>query len=142
MKKSSFLFFLIVIIPFTAIAQSKDELAVRKLLTTQGEAWNKGDIDGYMEGYWKSDSLMFIGKSGVTFGWKNTLSGYKKSYPDSTAMGQLSFEYVEMKRLSADYFFVVGKWLLIRKMGNLKGAFTLLLLKIDGNWVIIKDHSS
>jgi ketosteroid isomerase-like protein len=123
-------------------AQSKDEKAVKKLLSEQDAAWNRGDLEGFMKGYWQSDSLMFIGKSGITYGWQKTLDNYKKGYPDTAAMGKLNFEYIEMKQLSENYFFVVGKWHLTRTVGNLDGAFTLLLKKINNTWMIVKDHSS
>ena len=123
-------------------AQSKDEKDVRQLLTEQDAAWNRGDIEGFMKGYWLSDSLMFIGKRGITYGWQKTMENYKNRYPDTAAMGKLNFEYIEMKQLSENYFFVVGKWYLTRTIGNLNGAFTLLLRKINNTWVIVKDHSS
>ncbi len=123
-------------------AQSQDEKAIVKILSEQDTAWNRGDIESFMKGYWKSDSLMFIGKSGITYGWQKTLDNYKKRYPDTVAMGKLNFEYIEMKQLSENYFFVVGKWHLTRTIGNLDGAFTLLLRKINNTWVIVKDHSS
>ena len=136
--------FLIISVAFTGFiqAQSKDEKDVRQLLTEQDAAWNRGDIEGFMKGYWLSDSLMFIGKSGITYGWQKTMENYKNRYPDTAAMGKLNFEYIEMKQLSENYFFVVGKWYLTRTIGNLNGAFTLLLRKINNNWVIVKDHSS
>lgn len=142
MKKSFALLFAFVIFSVELSAQSKDETEVKKILTEQDAAWNQGNLESFMKGYWKSDSLMFIGKSGITYGWQKTLDNYKKRYPDTTAMGKLNFEYIEMKQLSANYFFVVGKWHLTRTIGNLQGAFTLLLRKIDGVWVIVKDHSS
>lgn len=95
-----------------------------------------------MQGYWKSDSLKFIGKSGITYGWRATLENYKKSYPDTAAMGKLKFDLLEVKRLSVMYFFVIGKWHLARTDGDLKGYFTLLFKKIKGTWVIVADHSS
>jgi len=136
--------FLIISVAFTGFmqAQSKDEKDVRQLLTEQDAAWNRGDIEGFMKGYWLSDSLMFIGKSGITYGWQKTMENYKNRYPDTAAMGKLNFEYIEMKQLSENYFFVVGKWYLTRTIGNLNGAFTLLLRKINNTWVIVKDHSS
>ena len=136
--------FLIISVAFTGFiqAQSKDEKDVRQLLTEQDAAWNRGDIEGFMKGYWLSDSLMFIGKRGITYGWQKTMENYKKGYPDTAAMGKLNFEYIEMKQLSENYFFVVGKWYLTRTIGNLNGAFTLLLRKINNTWVIVKDHSS
>lgn len=125
-----------------ALSQSHDEQAIRHLLNKQTIAWNHGDIEGFMNGYWKSDSLMFIGKSGVTYGWNNTLNNYKKGYPDTTAMGQLAFDILVVKRLSPEYFQVVGKWILKRTIGDLSGHYTLLMRKIHGAWVIVADHSS
>jgi ketosteroid isomerase-like protein len=126
----------------SVFSQSTDEAAILKVLTTQQAAWNRGDLEGYMQGYWKSDSLTFIGKNGITNGWKQTLDNYKKSYADSVAMGKLDFEFVELKQLSPIYFFVTGRWQLTRTAGNISGSFTLLLRKIKGKWLIIKDHSS
>ena len=142
MKKIFFSLIISLLIVVSIQAQSNDEKAIVKILSEQDAAWNRGDIDDFMKGYWKNDSLMFIGKSGITYGWQNTLDNYKKRYPDTTAMGKLNFEYIEMKQLSANYFFVVGKWYLTRTIGNLEGAFTLLLRKINNIWVIVKDHSS
>ena len=128
---------------FFSFAQSKtEETHIRQLLDDQIQAWNRSDIDSFMKTYWKSDSLMFIGKNGVTYGWTNTLNNYKKNYPDTTAMGKLSFDIVSIKRLSFQYFHVVGKWHLQRSIGDLSGHYTLLIKKINGNWVIIADHSS
>ena len=140
--------FLILLTNF-CLAQSKparsaneDEIQVRQLLADQTEAWNRGDIDSFMKTYWESDSLMFIGKNGVTYGWINTLNNYKKSYPDTTAMGKLSFDIISVKRLSFQYFHVIGKWHLQRSIGDLSGHYTLLLKKIKGRWLIVADHSS
>lgn len=123
-------------------AQSKEEKAIRDLLATQTAAWNRGDIEGFMQTYWKSDSLLFIGKSGVKRGWQTTLDNYKKGYPDTTAMGQLSFDILQVKKLSPEYYYVVGKWMLKRTIGDLSGHYDLLLRKIKGRWYIIADHSS
>ncbi|MDB5207149.1 MAG: L-asparaginase [Flavisolibacter sp.] len=123
-------------------AQKVEETKIRQLLTSQTEAWNRGDLEGFMQTYWKSDSLMFIGKSGVTRGWQQTLENYKKGYPDTAAMGKLSFDIITVKNLSSQYFFVVGKWMLKRSIGDLSGHYNLLLQKIKGRWVIIADHSS
>ncbi len=124
------------------VAQSKDESAVRKVLATQNAAWNRGDVDAFMVGYWHSDSLMFIGKSGVTYGWQNTLNNYKKNYPDTATMGKLQFTLITVKPLSKKHYHVVGKWHLTRSVGDVGGHFTLLFQKIKGEWVIIEDHSS
>lgn len=123
-------------------AQSTAENEIRKVLSEQDIAWNNGDIEGFMQTYWKSDSLMFIGKSGITYGWQKTLDNYKKGYPDTAAMGKLHFELIEFKKLSESDYFVVGKWFLTRSIGNINGVFTLLLKKLNNRWVIIADHSS
>lgn len=123
-------------------AQTKDEIAIRKVLSIQNDAWNRGDIDGFMKGYWKNDSLVFIGKNGVTYGWQNTLNNYKKGYPDTATMGKLTFTLISVKRLSEKYYRVIGKWFLKRTIGDVGGHFTLLLEKIKGEWVIIEDHTS
>lgn len=125
-----------------AFAQSTDELTIRKVLDNQIMAWNKGDIEGFMQGYWKNDSLMFIGKNGINWGWEKTLENYKKRYPDTTAMGKLSFDIILVKQLSPEYYYVVGKWMLKRSIGDLSGYYNLLFRKINGIWVIVGDHSS
>jgi ketosteroid isomerase-like protein len=137
-----FLFLSVFFFSINVFAQSNEEAAIRKVLRTQNEAWNRGDIDAFMVGYWKNDSLMFIGQSGVTYGWQNTLNNYKKNYPDTTTMGKLTFTILSVKRLSEKYYRVVGKWFLNRSVGDVGGHFTLLFQKINGEWVIIEDHSS
>ncbi|MEO6730353.1 MAG: DUF4440 domain-containing protein [Ferruginibacter sp.] len=138
-----FIFLLIICLINTfSFAQGKDELEVRNALGEQLKEWNNGNIDAFMNTYWQSDSLMFIGKTGITYGWRNTKDNYKKSYPDTAAMGKLAFELMEIKRLSVIYFFVVGKWHLTRSIGDVSGAFTLLFRKIKNKWVIVIDHSS
>ena len=133
---------LLLLVSVQLFAQSKDESAIRKLLAEQTDSWNRGDVVNFMNGYWENDSLMFIGKSGVTYGWANTLNNYKKGYPDTTAMGKLSFNILSVKTLSKKYYLVVGKWHLKRSIGDLSGHYTLLFEKINDNWVIIADHSS
>jgi len=132
----------IIIFFFTPIfAQPVDEVAIRKVLSTQEAAWNSGSIESFMKSYWVSDSLLFVGKS-VTYGWQKTLERYKKGYPDTAAMGKLSFNLLEFKPLSTGYYFVVGQWHLQRSIGDIGGYFTLLFKKIKGQWFIIADHSS
>jgi uncharacterized protein (TIGR02246 family) len=124
------------------MAQTTEEAAIKQVLANQTEAWNKGNIEAFMQTYWKSDSLMFVGKNGVQRGWQNTLENYKKNYPDVSAMGQLSFDIITVKPLSPQYAYVVGKWMVQRSIGNISGHFDLLLQKIKDQWVIIADHSS
>ena len=126
----------------TGFTQDRNARAILDLLDTQTAAWNKGDLQGFMKGYWENDSLRFIGKSGITYGWSNTLANYKRGYPDTAAMGKLNFTILVVKKLSPRYYEVVGKWYLKRSIGDASGHYTLLLRKIKGSWVIISDHSS
>ena len=133
---------LLMIVSASAFCQIKDETEVRNVLAKQNAAWNRGDVDAFMIGYWENDSLMFIGKSGVTYGYKNTLANYKKNYPDTAAMGKLTFTLIQLKQLSPEFFHVTGKYYLTRTIGDASGHFTLVFRKINGKWVIISDHSS
>ena len=122
--------------------QQKATKEIRELMVRQEKCWNEGDLECFMESYWKSDELVFIGKSGPKYGWETTLSNYRKSYPDKKAMGKLQFSLISTDILSDEAAFVIGKWLLEREQGNLSGHFTLLWKKIDQEWVIVADHSS
>ena len=126
----------------TGFTQDRNARAILDLLDTQTAAWNKGDLQGFMKGYWENDSLRFIGKSGITYGCSNTLANYKRGYPDTAAMGKLNFTILVVKKLSPRYYEVVGKWYLKRSIGDASGHYTLLLRKIKGSWVIVADHSS
>jgi len=134
--------YLSLFIAVSSFSQAKDESQIRSVLTKQTESWNNGDIESFMTTYWHSDSLMFIGKNGVKWGWQTTLENYKKSYPDTTAMGKLDFTILLIKKLSAEFYYVVGKWHLARSIGDLSGHYDLLFRKIKGQWFIIADHSS
>jgi ketosteroid isomerase-like protein len=125
-----------------ATAQQKDEMLIRTMLSEQTAAWNRGNIEGFMKGYWESDSLVFMGKSGMTKGYAATLARYKKGYPDTAHMGQLTSNIISMQRLSANYYFVTGKWHLDRSVGMAEGYYSLLIRLINGYWVIVNDHSS
>ncbi len=117
-------------------------MQVTAVLDKQAAAWNKGDIETYMQGYWNNDSLLFIGSKGPVYGYKPTLERYKKSYPDKQAMGVLNFSALMFKKLSDEYYYVTGKWSLQRDKDNPNGYFTLLFRKMDGKWSIVADHSS
>jgi hypothetical protein len=131
-----------ILLSIASTAQNNEEQTIRNILKRQNADWNAGNIDAFMKGYWESDSLMFIGKNGVTYGWQNTLNNYKKNYPDTATMGKLHFDIISVKRLSVLYFSVVGKWHLTRSVGDVQGHFTLLFKKVNKQWVIISDHSS
>lgn len=123
-------------------AQNRDEKAILDLLNSQADQWNKGNIDEFMKGYWNNDSLMFIGKSGVTYGYNNTLNNYKKNYVNADEMGKLTFEFLKVSKISSEYYWVLGKWFLKRTVGDVGGHYTLLFRKINGKWLIVADHSS
>ncbi len=123
-------------------AQNSDSLQITQAMQQQIVAWNNGNIEGFMQTYWDNDSLLFIGKNGPSYGWKATLERYKQSYADPAAMGKLTFDLLQLKPLSYEYYFVVGKWRLQRSIGNIEGYFTLMFKKINGKWLIIADHSS
>lgn len=119
-----------------------EKQVILTVIYDQQKAWNSGDLESYMQGYWKSDSLRFIGSKGIRYGWKATLEGYQKSYPDTETMGQLVFSDIRIDIISDSTAFVIGKWLLKRKNDEPNGYFTLLWKKINGSWVIVVDHSS
>ena len=135
---------LLTIISLQGISQNTDPdlKEIQSILNRQEKAWNKADLDGFMNGYWESDDLLFIGKSGVTNGWQATLDNYKRSYPDKKAMGKLHFTIIKTEKLSDNVALVIGKWHLSRETKDLEGHFSLTWKKIDGEWVIIADHSS
>ena len=139
MKKyvlSAFLF----LIFCTAFAQDKQALI--KLMNDQQTAWNKGNVNSFMQGYWKSDSLVFVGKSAPLYGWNSTIARYKKAYPDKAAMGKLTFGIIKLNLLDKGNAFMLGSWHLDRKAGTLGGYFTLWFKKINGEWKIVCDHTS
>src|SRR5690606_4262620 len=114
---------------------------VRTNMQEQEQAWNRGDLPAFMEHYWKSDSLKFIGKRGVTYGWKTVLGNYQKSYTGKQAMGKLTFTIVDIDVIGKDALFVVGKWEIDREE-PLGGHFSLLWRNINKQWVIVCDHTS
>ena len=128
-------------IPNPAVARR----AIAQVLATQTAAWNRGDIPAFMASYWHSDSLVFIGKKGLTYGWQPTLDNYRRSYPDATQMGQLDFGNLHINPLSTEVAQVVGRWHLARPgvaAGDLQGHFLLIFRRIGGQWVIVADHTS
>ncbi|WP_266367313.1 YybH family protein [Tellurirhabdus rosea] len=129
---------------YTALAQSpQDRKAILGILNRQIADWNAGNVDAFMNGYWKSDSLTFVGKVGVTYGYDATLSNYRKRYPDRASMGTLKFDILRLTFPAKGAAYVIGRWHLTRpQIGDVGGSFTLLWQKIGGKWVIVSDHSS
>ncbi len=138
MQKVIFIFFMIC----SFVSFSQTEVAkVLENMNAQEKAWNEGNIEGFMKYYWSNDSLKFIGKSGITYGWQKTLNNYKKSYPTKAEMGILTFSIKEATLLSPESIFLIGQWQL-KKDKPAGGYFTLLWKKINGNWLIVADHTS
>lgn len=126
-----------------SVCSQNEKGRIIDVLNTQVEAWNTGNIEGFMQGYWKNDSLKFIGKRGLTYGWAPVLNNYKKSYPGKTGMGNLVFSNLNIDILSVDYAFVTGEWSIsYADKDPLGGWFSLLFKQIDKRWVIVADHSS
>jgi len=119
-----------------------EEQAIKQLLAEQQDAWNKGDLGIFMEGYHRSDSMQFVGKNGIRLGWQSTFDRYRESYPDTVAMGKLHFEILKVNGIDHDAAFLTGKFFLKRSIGDANGVFTLVLRKFDGKWVIVYDHTS
>jgi ketosteroid isomerase-like protein len=125
------------------VAQNKEIDNIHSILDEQTKYWNAGNLEQFMQGYWRNDSLVFIGKSGLTYGFEKTLANYKRNYPDLATMGILKFDIRKIEKLSKKLYFVVGKWHLTRNdKGVLEGYFSLIFKKIKGKWKIISDHSS
>ena len=146
LMKSLKISFLCLFLGWTSIqAQSLNEADVEAIyiVTAQQTAsWNMGDIPGFMKGYWRSDSLVFVGSKGPTYGWQATLDNYLKSYPTPEKMGKLRFDIIRLVALENNHAFMIGKWMLDRKEKDLEGHFSLIWRKINGQWVIVADHSS
>ena len=118
------------------------EKEIEDRLMLQQECWNAGDLECFMIGYWQSDSLVFMGKNGPIYGYVNTLERYKKDYPDRASMGNLKFDIIRISQVSAQVYFVAGKYHLKRDIGDVEGYFTLVWKKVGGDWTIVADHSS
>ena len=117
--------------------------AVAVTMQRQQDAWNQADLVGFMEGYLPSDSLMFIGKSGVTYGHEATLKRYMTGYPDASAMGTLTFQNLQWISLGDHAGWLMGKWALKKEaQEDAEGMYTLLWRKLNGTWLIVADHSS
>jgi uncharacterized protein (TIGR02246 family) len=119
-----------------------DREAITAVLNSQQAAWNRGDVDAFLQGYWRSPELTFSGSSGVTRGWDGVLARYKKNYPDRAAMGELAFSDLEFRFLGPDAALVLGQWHLKRENGDIGGVFTLVWQRFPEGWKIVHDHTS
>lgn len=136
--------FTLILLSQCAIKQdpSGDKDMIHDVMSGQAKSWNKGDVEGYMKGYWMSDSLVFTGTKTVSVGWQAATDRYKIAYPDKTAMGHLTFEDVNTNFTSKSSAYSTGRWNLFREADTLTGRFTLIWKKQNSAWFIIADHSS
>lgn len=133
---------LMILIPAVLAAQSGDEDSVRTVLTSQVIAWNNGDIDGYMRGYWNSDETIFVSGGVVVRGYNQVLSRYKKNYNSGEKMGTLLFDELDVRMITDSTAVAIGRWELTRMNDRPWGRFTLILEKKPEGWRIVHDHTS
>jgi len=127
---------------FTQTTEQEDKEAILAVLKAQRLAWSDHNIEEFMEGYWKSDSLKFYGSNGVTYGWDNTLDRYKQAYPTPDHTGILSFKINAISKITDEAYYVMGEYHLKRTVGNATGIFMIIFKRIEGEWKIIADTSS
>ena len=133
---------LLLLFLITSASLSQSAPDIESVLSKQAEAWNAGDISGYMQGYWKSDSLLFTSGGKIQRGWKATFEKYKKGYETKAKMGTLKFSNLEINLLSPQSAWVFGFWELQREKDHPHGVFTLILRIFPEGWKIIHDHTS
>ncbi len=116
--------------------------AIDSNMAFQEDAWNRGDLEAFMQPYIFSDSLLFVGSRGISYGWQTTLDNYRKGFPDKAAIGRLEFDNQVYKSLQDEYALVIGRFHVYREKDTLSGSYSLIWQLIDGEWKIIADHSS
>ena len=124
-----------------AQTEAKDKAAILSVLNKTAVAWSSGDIEGFMDGYWKSDSLKFYGRGGLTKGWQNTLDNYKKNYPTKAHTGNLDFTIENISKIEENSYYVMAQFHLVREVGDANGVFLIIFRKINEEWKIIADLS-
>ncbi|OBX24978.1 uncharacterized protein DUF4440 [Gelidibacter algens] len=122
-------------------SESDVKSAIKNVMADQETAWNHQNLEGYMDGYWKNDSLKFYSSKGLTYGWDKTLSNYKKAYPTKADSGTLKFVIHDISKIENSAYMVFGEYYLERNAGNTNGIFTLIFKYRDGQWKIIADMS-
>jgi L-asparaginase / beta-aspartyl-peptidase len=126
----------------TRPAGADERADIEAVLTRQAAAWNRGDIDEFMEHYWKSDELTFSSGGQITRGWTRTKENYQRRYPTREQMGQLKFTQLEITPLGQSAALVLGRWQLARDSSPVGGNFTLIFRRLGDRWVIVHDHTS
>jgi len=125
----------------TSTNETQDKKEILTLIDDQEKAWSKHDLEGFMKGYWKSDSLKFYGRNGITYGWDKTLANYKKGYPTPAHSGTLKFKVNDISRIEKESYYVMGEYHLTRTIGDANGVFMIIFRKINGKWKIVADTS-
>jgi len=141
MKKILFLITLFTLTTTFAQTEAQDKAAILKVMKTQEKTWSNHDLEGFMQGYWKSDSLKFYGSNGLTKGWQQTMDNYKKGYPTKEHSGTLNFTIKDISKISDESYWVMGEYHLKRKVGDANGVFMIIFKKINGEWKIVADTS-
>jgi len=145
MRKVSYIYLLLGLLVClscqTPTTTKQDKEAILTVMNAQEKAWSNNDLEGFMQGYWQSDSLTFYGRNGITKGWQQTLTNYKKGYPTKEATGTLNFKVEAISKISKDSYSVMGAYHLKREVGDANGVFLIIFKKIAGEWKIIADMS-
>lgn len=139
--KNYFFVLLVLITTLVFSQENKDTQAILAVMKAQEKAWSNNDLEGFMQGYWKNDSLAFFGSRGVTYGWQPTLENYKKGYPTKEDTGVLSFYAEAITPIAEDTYYVMGRYFLKRNKGDAEGVFMIIFKKIKGQWKIVADMS-
>lgn len=126
---------------FGQTTEAEDKSNILSVMKLQEKAWSANDLEGFMQGYWKSDSLKFYGSSGLTKGWQQTLDNYKKGYPTKEHSGTLHFKINDISKIDEGSYWVMGEYFLKRTVGDANGVFIIIFKKIDGEWKIVADMS-
>ncbi len=116
--------------------------AVEAVLRAQADAWNRGEVDAFVDHYWHSPDVTFSSSGATTRGWEATVNRYRERYPTREKMGEISFDNLEITPLGADAALVLGQWRLDRDAEPVSGNFSIVFRNLDGRWVIVHDHTS
>jgi len=141
MKKNLTLLLIMLILSCSITTEQGEKDAILAVMKIQEQAWSNNDLEGFMQGYWKSDSLKFYGSNGLTKGWQKTLDNYKKGYPTKEHSGTLNFTIDDISKIEKESYSVMGQYHLKRSIGDANGVFIIIFKKIDGKWKIIADMS-
>jgi len=142
MKNILLLSFAFVLLNCTAqTTETEDKAAILQVMKIQEKAWSNNDLEGFMKGYWKNDSLKFFGSGGLTKGWEQTLANYKKGYPTKNDSGTLNFIIDDISKIDEGSYWVMGQYFLKRPVGDANGVFLIIFKKINGEWKIVADMS-